>query len=571
MLVDSWHPIWVALCALLLAGTWQLVMAAAIVRIVPGNPGTRIPMAWILTLPISGAIVVGLELLHLATRTALLVVVLVTLVLGVGGLSSVVTPVLSGFRVRWAAWDRGMRALVVVGAVFQVVMGLYAAHPQRLADQLNYHLLISKLILRDGNAFDAPFDPHVVFAGCMEHGLAILRAFVDDDLFIHAASQAMVFVVVVPAALMTAPALLPALLVGIPTLIPENSIARMAKPDGILFAAVFFLLARGADTSAIAYVCVALAMLGLKLTAGHALIGLVALLVVTQPKIQDVRAWMPLVLLCALPMVAHLLKNWVVLGNPIYPELDAATHDYWQLVAFPQPETWWQKLQGPIVMVKRSPGLGLWLLVSVVTAPREVWKRPMVRGTIAFAAVYTLTWGFFYYSHIFSRFVSPISAAAFALIVLVSRQRLSSYSIMAVAALAFSGLEFSVPRLVEWNRGTTLQMWTSQWSRMTTARAMNHAYGPDMVLVTDAPEKSYFNQRVLYEEGISPAEKEMLEQLETNPSESIQRYRIAALVMRVDSKSEVLRRIWSRLETMGTELRVIEDRVLLIAPSQRPR
>src|SRR5437588_28637 len=83
----------------------------------------------------------------------------------------------------------------VVGAALfvQVVFILFAAHPQRIYDQLNYHLVVGELVVRDGQPFTGAWDPHAMFTGVVEWGLSWHRSWGGSKLFFHGLAQIAVY------------------------------------------------------------------------------------------------------------------------------------------------------------------------------------------------------------------------------------------------------------------------------------------------------------------------------------------------------------------------------------------
>src|SRR5439155_14325815 len=128
----------------------------------------RIAIAAFLWLPISGAVAIGLSLVHVAGRASLLAGTALVLAASLRNSRWLFVAVPKGWRALMAdarPWERWLvRGALLVRAVFI----LFAAHPQRIYDQLNYHLVVGDLVVRDGQPFTGAWDPHAMFTGVVE-------------------------------------------------------------------------------------------------------------------------------------------------------------------------------------------------------------------------------------------------------------------------------------------------------------------------------------------------------------------------------------------------------------------
>ena len=84
-----------------------------------------------------------------------------------------------------------------------LLLGIFAAHPQRQFDQLNYHLPLSKLIINSGlgslaEIFRNSFDFHIRMTGIFEYALVLPRALFNHDLFQVAFAQFWIFILSIP-------------------------------------------------------------------------------------------------------------------------------------------------------------------------------------------------------------------------------------------------------------------------------------------------------------------------------------------------------------------------------------
>ncbi len=597
-------PMVVALIALAAALGWQSLGALALMRLVPATfgPSWRLMLAWFLWLPASGAVTLGLVLLGVAGPAMFVAGAVVASALALAALP-LLRPVVADARARWSRWFAEARPyerwLWRLGLLMQGIAWLFAAHPQRLYDQLNYHLVVGQLVVRDGQPFTGAFDPHVGFAGLIEYALAWHRAIAGSRLLFNGMAQVAVMLATVPILIAcgmklgrASLGLLGLLFVALPGLIPEATILRMAKPDGILLTGAVLLLtllARAPQGWAYAAMALSALMLGCKLTFGHAMIGLALALVIVRPPVGKVRPWLPLLGIGFSGLALQLAKNAKLFGNPVYPVAaslfpssysDATTRAYWKHIAFGGHArlTGWL---GPFLF-GRDAG-GLWFVLALAIA-LIVWRRPTRResfgqietpralaGVIGFIAAVWATWPIFYGGYIPARFVGPFTGALFVLFLLLQSRvgtadRRWFTLACACAALLSSQLDRSIPGLLRGNTRSAERAFARVAPRSETARRLDamHLFLPGDTVVADAPDKLYFDARLLFEAPLSPQERAMLRELRRTPVAAAERYRVAAVVaVRGHAMSRTLADIWRGLAPRGQVLELGRDEVLV--------
>lgn len=591
-----------AVMALALALAWHVAGAVALVRFMPSRlpASDRMALAWFSWLPISGTVVLALVLLGWASRGLLICAAGLLPALSLLGWPSV-RPVLRQARSAWHRWRAtatpGERWLGRLGVAMQGVACLFAALPQPLYDQLNYHLLVGHLVVRDGQPFAGAWDPHVGFSGVIEYALAWHRAVVDSRLFFNGVAQAAVMLGTVPVLLWcglrlgrASLGLFATLLVLLPEVVPESTILRMAKPDGVVLAGVVLLLTllvrspEGWRSVAAPVTCLLLAS---KLTFGHALIGLAAAFAVAKPTQGRIRESWPLLILGALALGLQLLKNGLQFGNPLYPGAaslfpsaasDAWTVAYWKGVAF-SGESRLSGWLGPFLLILRrgAPLYAIVILAAAFTGWR--WRQQRLAASeagdiraliviMAFLVAYWASWPLFYGGHVLARFVASFSGGLLALFFLChSRLDVPDRRLLQIACaclgLLTSRLDRTLAQLWQLGRRPAYEAYATQWPRLRTATAINPELLPEDTVVADRPEKVYFDARLLFEEPLSPQERAALEALRRTPVEAAGRYRIKALI--ADSGrplSATMQALWRGLEPNGEVRQLGADRIL---------
>jgi len=575
---DALPPIVLASAAVLAAAAWQWSGTAVMLYTVPRSLGGawRIALAACLWLPVSGAIAIALSLAHLAGRTSFLI-----------GTAAVLLASLPNARFLLQAARRGWRALMgdvlpkerwlVRGALFaQLVFIVFAAHPQRIYDQLNYHLVVGDLVVRDGQPFTGAWDPHAMFTGVVEWGLAWHRSWTDSKLLFHGMAQIAVYFATVPALVLAglllgkpSPLWFAVLCLALPGVVPENSMLRMAKPDGVVLTATVLALAMLPQSSPVALGLCLLAM-ACKLTAFHAALALAAAALVSGRR----RGEPAIALLGGAALALQLGKNAIVFANPVYPALaaafpswasDAWTENYWRGVAFQHGASRWTGFLGPFLLLWPGRVLAGMLLAA---GGALLWKRQRpgdVRPVLVFLAVYAVTWPLFYGGGIEPRFVSAFSAGLLVLwwLFRASLPHRAVEIISLCLAITVCGFGWAVMNIAKWNRGAAVDAFAMEWPRIRTARALQPLLDPRDTIVADAPEKFYFNARLLFEDPLSPRERGILEGLRRDPWRTAQLHRVKAVIIGADHPmTPGMQKIWNALQPRGRVLELPPDRVL---------
>jgi hypothetical protein len=615
-------PLCLALVALASALAWQVAGALALLPLTPRSLAGRwrLALAWLGWLPVSGAAVLALVLLGVASRTVLLGG---TLVVGAFALVSArqARPFVAEARHAFAAWVAAAqpyeRWLWRIGVAMQVIAWLFAAHPQRLYDQITYHLVVGQLVVRDGQPFSGAYDPHVSFAGLVEYALAWHRAWGGSRLFYNAVGQVAVMAATVPVLVAcglwlgrASLGLLGLLCIALPGLIPECLMLRMAKPDGVIMTGAVLLLAmlaRAPEGWRYAALAVAGMMLGCKITFGHAAIALAAAFVVARPPQGRLREWIPLSIMGLSCVSLQLGKNAARFGNPVYPTAaslfpspwsDATTQAYWTQIAFGGESrlTGWL---GPFLLGRDGGALVLFVLAAAAlvlwrrhqsqlaspkasasltpavaarapanaTPAQSAAHRPLA-AAIAFLAVFWATWPLFYGGHIEHRFIAPFSGGLFVLFVLLEarlgdadRRRL--LILCACAGVLSAQFDRSLPGLWRYDTRSAEAAYLLQWPRLQTAETLNPELKPGDTIVADKPDKLYFDARVLFTAPLSPQERAILEELRRDPIAAALRYRVKALVVYRERPVEpLMQAIWQGLKSRGELQQIGPDRVL---------
>ncbi len=582
-----------ALVAITLAGAWQIAGTLALFRLTPRPLGEskRLLLAWSLWLPVSGVAVLALVLAHLASRGVLLAGTVIVLLIAASS-ASIARAAVARLRLRWTEWRATATPahgwLFGGGCLLQIITWVHAGHPQRMIDQVNYHLVVGHLVVRDGQPFTATSDPHVFFSGIVEYGLAWHQAWTHSTLLFVALAQVAVMLATVPVLIACglivgeqSLVLLGVLLFAIPAVIPEATVLRTAKPDGIILTAVVLLLTFLAEETE-GWLLLATAVLALalaaKITAIHAAIGLAACCAVWRPRRGRPADFVPLLVIGLAALALQWGKNAAYLGDPFYPvgagitgspAWDDTAREYWNTVAFDGRPRWSGWL-GPLLYAWRGGTLVACVVAALVCSrgAREPRRSRFLHALLAFAGAYVLAWPIFYGDRISPRFLAPLTA-----VVLViwwslqpgggARFRPWLWTTCVVAALLTSQLDVIVPRLSRWDRVSAAESYAQQYSKFRTATALGPELGVNDALIADRPEKLLFEARLICDSPYSPRDRAELEELRQHPAEVARRLRLKAIVVDgAEPMSASIAAAWKALEPHGTERRIGSDRVL---------
>ncbi len=587
-------------------GLWQALGACLLARFYDRTARRKLGPAWALLLgwatwlPVSGALSLLLALAGLGRPWVY------------RGLAAVLAlkaiPAFMEYaRLAWRQLERP-RALVWVWALAGLVKATelaYAAHPQRQYDQLNYHLLVAKLLLDGGAIPVGHFDTPLFIAGPVEYAFAWVRALVPSDLFELGAGQFWVYFAAIPAAIMAivlgarnaaketrAQLALVALLV-LPAVLPNEEFVRLAKPNASLLAGSFVILAAMTARREI-FVAVAtglgLMMIAVNQTFLHAALALVVVAVAVPSLRRRLRvsalARAPgLVVLGVLCLTVAVVKSQVLTGTPFYPSsarfiasplANEWTLMFWGSVAAAGETTKWSRFLGGLALIWRSPALAGWLALSLGGAAwcgrrrlRRLWPLTV------FVAAYALTWPLFYGYQIGGRFVAAyfggvVMLGCGALLVAPPRLRRLLVFVAVLASATCFGLDVMMRKLFLWNRGTLNAAVELQFPRFATARWLDRKVKPEATIIVDDPAKFFFDMRVFHS-TLSPREQELWARLQTTPQEAAAETGLTALVARRAHLAESdtpgsmegpILAVWRKLEPFGRIAYIGPDAVL---------
>jgi hypothetical protein len=478
------------------------------------------------------------------------------------------------------------------------LQALFAAHPQRLYDQLNYHLVPAKRFFLEGDLFHNSFDPHVFMDGPVEFAYVWIRAILNSDLGMLSAGQTWMFFTALGGLYFVGALLcyeknkwLPMIvMIGIfPFLMPNNEIFSTSKPDGLagLSAAIFIALAyRFPQYRIWLFVALSLVFVPVKITYAHAVLafGLLLLPQLKKDRLRGWHQWWPLLAFGILCCTALFVKNITLTNSLLYPAdgslfpsdvYGEVTHAYWRKNSYGN-EGFFQRYLGPYFLWARRPGF-IGVLVLVLGLVAYKWKTipwSNLKFGLAFLGVFWLLWPFFFRSDIYARFVAPMSFGL-GMIVFLFALNLKSINrtvliLISLIALAFSSTEVILTKLVVWNSGDAASAMTLQWPRVRTTHFLENKTDSTELIVVDDASKAFFNSGILH--GIiGPKELNAWEEFKQAPKETALRYKVVALVKAAsdeynphsfDSNLKGIDRLWSNLEPFGKVEKVGVDLVL---------
>jgi hypothetical protein len=507
--------------------------------------------------------------------------------------------------IRWIKLQAFVTFLVLV------VELLYGAHPQRLYDQLNYHLVLVRKILFLRQPIAWSFDSPIFISGPIEYGITWVAAVNPTDPFIISVGQTIIFVSIFPTLVgaflivmqkisPTIPSIQTLLLAAmVPlALVPNDEILRIAKPDAFLLGGTAVLLAFFV-VSGIRYfwvICaLATAILGIKITFLHAVVGFIPLILssgkVTWGRIE--RYWIP-VLIGIFVFAANALRSYVYTGTPLYPGdsiffdsefADSTTRAFWKFVSQGHQQHFYESWMGFCYLIRRSYGLmtflpilGILFLFSQCQSlkSQKYWLAPIV----SFLATYLLIWPVFYQGNTYSRFVSPASAGLLILSIgllagLVGRLRSVGTLLLFALMLAASNLEVEFLKIYRWNQGTAEGALQSQTPMVEVAKFVNsrsHS-ARDLILVDDALVY-FYNMRTLYL-SLTPREHRIWDGLLSSPEAMAKEQQLLAIVRNKASAGDPwamdglsvtgpIDQVWDKFVNRGDVFEVDDYQILII-------
>lgn len=598
--IHSLPPVVLAVLAIAVVALWQMSGTALVFRLLRLNglpthlAGAIGYLAW---LPLSGAVVLAVIFAGVASRAVFLGLAVVTM----AGGSAVIFRV-AGRRKHLRAWpvlSRSTWLLILLALVVQGAYLIFAAHPQRLHDQLNYHLVVAKRALSLGDPYHGTYDSHVLIAGAFELALVWIRSLWNNDFFAHAAGQVWVYVHTMVGSLgvlalflreggwtaartVRATALFA---VAFPALIPNNELLHIFKPGGIVLSLTLFMLyLLVAEKRLYLSVAVGGALLActVKLTFVHAGLALAAgwavRLLVTP---QNEWRWRPIApaLVGAGCLALTVAKNLVYAGSPLYPadarwfpsELsDERTIQFWHDVAFGSGQSFWERYAGSYLVPWRSETLSVWLVavlllggLSVLRAVRRRRNHPAVPLGV-YLGVFVALWPFFYGGMIHTRFVVSYVGGLVVLGLylwsgLEVRRLWLVAGLLVALGLSFSSLDVIVRKTLHWNQKTADAAVADQVPRLEAFRFLNPHLSPGDLVVLDDPIRYYLDPQGFFG-GRTPRQRKLWERFEENPRRSAERYRLKGIVRARNGEwqnrpgwdyGQWLARMWKHLEPYG--------------------
>ena len=459
-------------------------------------------------------------------------------------------------------------ALLLPGLVHQGLFLLMAAHPQRLYDQLNYHLVVGRNLLQYGRVDAGVGDPHVLMTGMLEYAAAALRYGVDDPLLAIAQGQVLTWFMTVPVILVALAGLWPegrsgrsaflavALLI-VPALLPDyGTDFRLAKADACLLAwamVMLYVLLRERPQRLPLLLAPTAIGLAMKITALHYLLALLPLFFL---RARPGLPWRSL-LIClpfCLPFGVFLLKNTLWLGNPVYPAqlpffpspvVDGAAMEYWRSIRLAGESggrdlfgilTW--PLRGPVLLLIPA---ALFLLVRRQATPetdRRLTGR--LRGCLLTAAAFTLVLPLFFSGQVYTRFLYPGFAPLLAMLpLLAARGRgltTPAALLLLLPCLAFSRMDLNLRRMVNWNQTDAVTHMMNQEGFYAVARTVNPMSRPGDHVLTWVDSVRYFFRAgvILADHPPSPNERRMTRDFHRDPVAAAATHRIMAIIWHED-------------------------------------
>lgn len=598
-------PLVMALFVMMVLVIWQIAGASLLSAAyfsVFRLPGLwAVAFGWLTWLPVAGLIALVLSLCEALTPSVLLSL---GLLITASGLSTF-------YRYRQEMW-RSFQTLrqqtlwrwVGAALLVKLIELGFAAHSQRLYDQLNYHLVVAKKAILHGSPFAGTFDTHVLFSGLVEFAFSWAYALLPNDLFLIAFGQSWIYLSIMGAVVFAwcsvgsramseskiDNTIVFALVILVyPALIPNAEIARIAKPDGLLFAATtVLLLAYGDRRVAWLPLCLGFGALfvACKLTFVHAGIGFAVLAAVRRPLwFGSLRTWVGSGVIGCLALAFFLYKNLAVGGSPLYPAdslfwpsslADEQTVAYWRGIAFGSDDTFVGRMLGAVKVLWRHPLLVYW---AAVVAVASMWYRKTLtsggssaRHVVWFLAAYVLAWPFFYDSQIYSRFVSPYPAAVLVLVLLtlgklpVFPRRLIALCGILVA-LSSSHIDVKLLKIWQGLHTDAAKAFAQQHPRYLSAQFVNRNLPKDSLVLLDDPAQLTFDMHTLYS-VLSPPERSIWQNILAESSVAAARWQISALVRRRSREGRPvfpagpIDQAWQALDALGTVQQVGDDEIL---------
>lgn len=477
---------------------------------------------------------------------------------------------------------------------------LFTAHPQRLYDQLSYHLVIPKRLLL-GSIGD--FDPHLYMGSVFEYALLWPRLFFDHDILQISIGQCAVYVSVLGTVFLAGISLfhryswaILLMFLIYPAFVANPEMFSIAKSDAFLFAGTSLLLCAYHDEEKdfLSLFAVLAAMLcAFKFTAIHLLLAFLPLGLLSGLHKQH-KLWTRYLLL-TLPggfaLLLVLIKNLSFDLSPLYP-VDTkflsdfamsgpSFHSHWKHVAFPVSSSYLDNLPAGLKFILRNPYLLFWLLALLLNIPKRAsntvvdskTKNSKAIGICSFILSFSLLWPLFYDRNIYTRFISPMPAAWLFLgmwgYAHLPRPRQKGLAILGVLlALSGSQIDSMLIKMWRWNQVSAVDSLNLQNTRIIVTQKVNTLTTKDDLILVDDIEKYFFKAKVLFG-TLTLREQGVWQQLLNDPQQTVKQYSIKVLVRSVQKRgygpyhfAGPLDEVWELLQSRGRVERIGNDEVL---------
>ncbi len=605
--IATWPPGILALLATVYVLIWQAFGVAALVPLVRRSGLPRdwsFAVAWLIWMPLAGSLALGMTMAGLASpRNFRVVSAVIALSSGISLYGSRRTLVTLWKERRFVPKSRAARAGGALALFFLGLQLFFAAHPERLYDQLNYHLVVSKRLFDLGQLMPPTFDPHLLIAGPVEYAMIWPRVLIDSDFLMVAIGQVWVFLATVIPMLGLFYMLakqrpggslaLAAFVFAVPSFIPQNELVGMLKPGAFLLTGTYLaVLSPLTSRRILATLTIPFILLfsACNPTYIHASIALFfASLIAERCSFKRLLEPTPLLAFGLAAFALEITKSYRMTKTFFYPSdaaylptpaSDAETLAYWHHIGFPRDEHFFQRWYGAIDVPSRNTGLLLWLGLILAIGVQRFWQRPDwswkgPRLPLVFAALFVLTWPVFYDSGVSSRFVASYTGALLALgtaVMLQTSGRLRYFVLGAtvVLGLSVSHADVLMRKVVDWNKTDVIGAFMPQFPRLLASLTVNSFASKNDSVLADDPAKFFFNAAVLHGHLI-PSERATWQSLREHPQEAALALRVKAVVIEQgnfetmydpDRFAGPIREVWDKLVTFGEVTTVGHDFVL---------
>ena len=588
--LDQAPPTIIALLAWLHLGLWHLSGTCLLQRLfkplpIPNN--YQFLLAFLFWMPTTGACALLLHLLGLGEiwfLRAIIALVLVSALPKVYRLTQLLPKNLPKAKFFWLL------------ALLLAIEAFYSAHPMRLYDQLDYHLVVAKRYFQPQDLFTANIAPTTYLSSLTEFSFVWFRAVVDNDLYVTGISQLFSLLggagpVLLGAGILAYEKkrmdLFLLLFSFFPFLIPDNDIFHIAKPDAYIAAAaaVYLLLAFKFPKAKLwLFTAFSLAFVPVKLTFAHFVLAMGPCLLLFWQKPDHYKNWTPLLWLSLSFSLCFFAKNLLHTGGPLYPAsltfMPSDLHGdvaraYWQEIKFGLPmEPFIERLKGPFMILMGSYELIIWLLmVAILIFIRRKKKQvSLTKEAYVFLVLYWLIWPFFFHSQIYTRFVLPF-IFSIGVLVFVSLQKSAPIPKWLLAAscllaLASSHVDVSLRKIISFSQMPAHKAMADQWPRYETSLFFQKN-GPGDLVILDRPPKAYFPTNIL-EGNLVPRQRNLWQSFINNAQKTAKKHSLIGIVRQnpkiphsyPDPRMGPVDDVWDRLRPYGKVYLIGEDEVL---------